>query len=61
MTVASVAATRRRGDGAENVGLLRRICMNLARLHPKKEMKGKLNAAGWVDMFRAELIIGCGG
>lgn len=49
----------RRGDGAENIGLLRRMCLNLARLHPKKDsMAGKLKAAGWNDQFRAELIFG---
>ena len=24
----------RKGDGVENVGIIRRFCMNLARLHP---------------------------
>lgn len=47
------------GDGAENVGILRRFCLNLAKLHPKKDsMKGKLRSAGWNDDFRAELLFG---
>lgn len=50
----------RRGDGAENIGLLRRMCLNLSRLHPKKDsMRGKLKAAGWSDHFREELLFGC--
>jgi predicted transposase YbfD/YdcC len=49
----------RRGDGAQNVGLIRRLCMNLARLHPAKDsMRGKLKTAGWDDDFRAELLFG---
>lgn len=49
----------RRNDGAQNVGLIRRLCMNLARLHPAKDsMRGKLKAAGWDDDFREELIFG---
>ena len=35
------------------------MCLNLTRMHPKKDsMAGKLNAAGWNDEFRAELIFG---
>jgi predicted transposase YbfD/YdcC len=49
----------RRDDGAPNLGLLRRMCLNLSRLHPKKDsMAGKLKGAGWDDAFRAELIFG---
>ena len=37
----------RKGDGAENVGIIRRYCLNLARLHPQKNsMRGKLKQAG---------------
>ncbi len=49
----------RRGNGAENVAIVRRLCMNLARLHPKKDsMRGKLKSAGWDDDFREELVFG---
>ncbi|MGL5326208.1 MAG: transposase, partial [Aeromonas sp.] len=51
----------RSGDGAQNVGLVRRLCMNLARLHPSKiAMRRKLKSAGWNDDFRAELLSGGG-
>lgn len=47
------------GDGAENVALIRRFALNLARLHPEKNsMRGKLKQAGWSDTFRSELIFG---
>jgi hypothetical protein len=40
----------RRGDGADNLRLLRRFCLNLSRLHPKKDsMRGKLKCDGWND------------
>lgn len=49
----------RKDDGAENVGVIRRFCLNMARLHPKKaSMRGKLKMAGWGDEFRTELIFG---
>ncbi|MDP0354879.1 ISAs1 family transposase, partial [Glaesserella parasuis] len=39
--------------------ILRRLALNLARLHPKKQsMKGKLTAVGWSDEFRDELLLG---
>ena len=47
------------GDGTKSIGILRRFCVNLAKLHPKKDsMKGKLRSAGWNDNFRAELLFG---
>lgn len=49
----------RMGDGAENVAVIRRFALNLARLHPQKNsMRGKLKQAGWSDKFRSELIFG---
>lgn len=49
----------RKDDGAENVGVIRRFCLNMARLHPKKaSMRSKLKMAGWGDDFRSELIFG---
>lgn len=49
----------RRDNAAENLALLRRFALNLARLHPQKNsMKGKLKKAMWSDKFRSELLIG---
>lgn len=49
----------RKGDGAENVGVIRRFCLNMARLHPSTaSMRRKLKSAGWSDEFRAELLFG---
>ena len=49
----------RKGDGAENVAIIRRFCLNLARLYPKKNsMRGKLKQAGWSDTRRAEILFG---
>ena len=49
----------RKGDGAENVAIIRRFCLNLARLDGKKSsMRGKLKQAGWSDTRRAELLFG---
>ena len=47
----------RKDDGAENVAIIRRLCMNLVRLHPKKgSVRGKLKQAGWDDEFRTEIL-----
>ena len=41
----------------ENIGLLRRLALNLARLEGSKgSMKGKLKRAGWNDAFLATLL-----
>ncbi len=49
----------RRENGAENMGMMRRFCMNLARLNKgKNSLRGKLKNAGWNDAFRAELLFG---
>ena len=49
----------RKGDGAENVGIIRRFCLNLARLPPQKNsMRGKLKQAGWSDARQAEILFG---
>ena len=49
----------RKGDGAENVAVIRRFCLNMARLHPSTaSMRRKLKSAGWSDEFRAELLFG---
>ena len=45
--------------GAENLAVLRRLSLNLVRLHPKKEsMRSKLKRAGWSDSVRDELLDG---
>ena len=44
-------------NGAENIALLRRLALNLARLEGSKgSMKGKLKKAGWNDGFLAKLL-----
>jgi predicted transposase YbfD/YdcC len=50
--------TRNRKDnGPQNLALLRRLALNLARLEPSKgSMKGKLKRAGWDDTFLAQLL-----
>lgn len=49
----------RKEDGAENVAIIRRFCLNLSKLHPKKcSMKSKLKQAGWSDEFRSEVLFG---
>ena len=46
-------------DEAENVAIIRRFCLNLARLDGKKNsMRGKLKQAGWIDTRRAEILFG---
>jgi hypothetical protein len=47
----------RKGHGPENLALLRRLALNLARLEPSKgSMKGKLKRAGWDNAFLAQLL-----
>ncbi|EBP9841706.1 transposase [Salmonella enterica] len=47
----------RAGDGAENVAVIRRSALNLARLHPQKDsMRSKLKQACWSDKFRNEIV-----
>lgn len=47
----------RAGKGAENMAVIRRFALNLARLHPQKDsMRSKLKQAGWSDKFRSEIL-----
>ena len=47
----------RKDSGPENIALLRRLALNLARIETSKgSMKGKLKRAGWDDAFLARLI-----
>ena len=52
----------RKSDGAENAGIIRRLYLNLARLHPQKNsMRGKLKQAGRSNARRAEILFGKAG
>ena len=43
--------------GPQNLPLLRRLALNLARLEPSKgSIKGQLRRAGWHDAFRVQLL-----
>jgi hypothetical protein len=43
--------------GPENIALLRRLALNLAKLEGSKgSMKGKLKQAGWNDEFLSRLL-----
>ena len=47
----------RKDHGPENLALLRRLALNLAKLEPSKgSMKGKLKRAGWDNAFLAQLL-----
>jgi hypothetical protein len=50
--------TRNRLDhGPENIALLRRLALNLAKLEGSKgSMKGKFKKAGWNDTFLTHLL-----
>ena len=50
-------ARHRNGNGAENLALLRRIALNLARVEPTKgSMRGKIKKAGSGDDFMLNMI-----
>jgi predicted transposase YbfD/YdcC len=50
-------ARNRTGNGAENLALLRRMALNLARTAPAKgSMRGKIKKAGWCDDFMLDMI-----
>ena len=47
----------RKDHSPENLTLLRRLALNLAKLEPSKgSMKGKLKQAGWENAFLARLL-----
>lgn len=49
----------RRGNGAQIMGMVRRFCMNLARINTTtNSIRGKLKNAGWSDAFREQLLFG---
>ena len=50
-------ARNRKGYGAENLSLLRKLALNLARLEPSKgSMQGKLKRAGWDNSFLISIL-----
>ena len=50
-------ARNRKGHGAENLALLRKLALNLARLEPSKgSMRGKLKRAGWDNSFLISIL-----
>ena len=54
-------ARNRRDHGPENIALLRRLALNLAKLEGSKgSMKGKLKRAGWNDAFLSKLLASFG-
>jgi predicted transposase YbfD/YdcC len=54
-------ARNRKDNGPENIALLRRLALNLAKLEGSKgSMKGKLKQAGWNDAFLIKLLASFG-
>jgi predicted transposase YbfD/YdcC len=50
-------ARNRKDHGPENLALLRRLALNLAKLEPSKgSLRGKLKRAGWDNHFLARLL-----
>jgi hypothetical protein len=50
-------ARNRKDHGLENLALLRRLALNLAKLEPSKgSMRGKLKRAAWDTTFLADLL-----
>ena len=50
-------ARNRKGHCAENLALLRKLALNLARLESSKgSMRGKLKRAGWDDRFLISIL-----
>mgnify|MGYP002335696421 CR=1 FL=1 len=57
VTMNEDAMRNRKGNGPENLGLLRRMALNLARSEASKiSMRGKLKKAGWNDDFILDLL-----
>jgi len=50
-------ARNRKDHGPENLALLRRLALNLAKLEPSKgSMRGKLKRAAWDTAFLFDLL-----
>ena len=51
------AARSRKDNAPQNLALIRKLALNLLRLHPDKgSIKGKIKRAGWDDAFLVSLI-----
>ena len=47
----------RKGNGPENLAILRRFAVNLIRAHPERiSMRQKVKRAGWDDAFLLDLL-----
>lgn len=50
-------ARNRKDNGPQNLALLRKLALNLAKLEPSKgSMRGKLKRAGWDNSFLASIL-----
>lgn len=50
-------ARNRKGNGPQNIALLRKIALNLLRSHPDKaSIRRKIKKAGWDDMFLLSIL-----
>ena len=50
-------ARNRKDHGAQNLALLRKLALNLAKIEPSKaSMRGKLKQAGWDNAFLAQIL-----
>jgi predicted transposase YbfD/YdcC len=51
-------ARNRKDHGPQNLALLRKLALNLAKLEPSKgSMRGKLKQAGWDNSFLAQILL----
>jgi predicted transposase YbfD/YdcC len=51
-------ARNRKDHGPQNLALLRKLALNLAKLEPSKgSMRGKLKQAGWDNAFLAQILL----
>ena len=51
-------ARNRKEHGPQNLALLRKLALNLAKLEPSKgSMRGKLKQAGWDNAFLAQILV----
>ena len=58
MTMNEARKRNWKDHGPENIGLLRRLALNLARLEGSKgSIKGNLKRAGCNDEFRSRLLV----
>lgn len=57
VTMQEDQSRHRRGHGPENLALLRRLALNVAKMEPSRQsMKGKRKQAGWNDDYLLSLI-----